>query len=75
VQRSLPDPFPFPQAHVATRSRRPATDMPPSFAATTAIPFGNIVVLVIVAAMAGVVSALLPARRAGKLNVLDAIAS
>ncbi len=49
--------------------------MPRSFAATTAIPFGNIVVLMIVAAMAGVVAAWLPARRAGKLNVLDAIAS
>ncbi len=49
--------------------------MPPTFAATTAIPVGNIIVLMIVAAMAGVVAAWLPARRAGKLNVLDAIAS
>ena len=49
--------------------------MPPSFAATTAIPFVNIIVLMIVAAAAGVIAAWLPARRAGKLNVLDAIAS
>ena len=49
--------------------------MPPSFAATTAIPVANIIVLMIVAAVAGVIAAWLPARRAGKLNVLDAIAS
>jgi len=50
-----------------------ATALPASFVSTTAIPFGSIVVLVIVAGSAGVVAAWLPARRAGKLNVLDAI--
>ena len=49
------------------------TAMPASFAATIAIPYANIVILMIVAAVAGVVAAWLPARRAGKLNVLDAI--
>ena len=48
--------------------------MPEAFAATTAVPFGSIIVLMIVAAAAGMVAAWLPARRAGKLNVLDAIA-
>ena len=48
--------------------------LPESFAATMAVPFGSIIVLMIVAAAAGMIAAWLPARRAGKLNVLDAIA-
>jgi putative ABC transport system permease protein len=51
-----------------------ATALPASFASTTAIPVVNIVVLMVIAAVAGVIAAWLPARRAGKLNVLDAIA-
>ena len=51
-----------------------ATALPSTFASSTSIPLGNIAVLMIVAALAGVVAAWLPARRAGKLNVLDAIA-
>jgi len=51
-----------------------ATALPSTFASSTSIPVGNIAVLMIVAALAGVVAAWLPARRAGKLNVLDAIA-
>ena len=39
-----------------------------------AIPWISLIVLVIVASLAGLVAGFLPARRAGKLNVLDAIA-
>ena len=49
--------------------------LPASFAGTLAIPGGQIIVLVAVAAVAGLVAALLPARRAGRMNVLAAIAS
>ena len=49
------------------------TALPDSFASTLAIPIPSIALLVIVAAMAGVLAAVLPARRAGRLNVLDAI--
>ena len=48
--------------------------LPDTFASTLAIPVQSIVVLVAVAATAGVAAAWLPARRAGRLNVLDAIA-
>jgi putative ABC transport system permease protein len=47
--------------------------LPASFASSLAIPVQSIAVLVIVAATAGVLAAVLPARRAGRLNVLDAI--
>ena len=50
------------------------TALPATFAATTSVPVTSIAILMIVAALAGVVAAWLPARRAGKLNVLDAIA-
>jgi putative ABC transport system permease protein len=50
------------------------TALPATFAATTSIPVASIAILMMVAAVAGVVAAWLPARRAGKLNVLDAIA-
>lgn len=49
------------------------TALPSSFAASTAVPIGSIVTLMIVAGLAGVVAAWLPARRAGRLDVLDAI--
>lgn len=39
------------------------------------IPTGTLIVVVVLAAFAGVVAALLPARRAARLNVLDAISS
>jgi putative ABC transport system permease protein len=48
--------------------------LPTSFASGLSIPVVQIVVLMLVAAGAGVVAAWLPARRAGRLNVLDAIA-
>ncbi len=49
------------------------TALPSSFAASTAVPVGSILTLMIVAGLAGVVAAWLPARRAGRLDVLDAI--
>lgn len=48
--------------------------LPDSFAGRVAVPGGQIVVLVAVAAVAGLIAALLPARRAGRMNVLAAIA-
>jgi putative ABC transport system permease protein len=39
------------------------------------LPVGSLVVIVVIAAVAGVVAAILPARRAAKLNILSAIAT
>ena len=47
--------------------------LPDDFASAMVIPVQSILTLVVVAALAGVVAAVLPARRAGRLNVLDAI--
>jgi putative ABC transport system permease protein len=52
-----------------------ATAMPPSVITTIAIPSGTIVLIVLIAAVCGVVAGLLPARRAARLDVLRAIAS
>jgi len=49
------------------------TALPDTFVSTLSVPASRIVVLVVVAAVAGVIAAWLPARRAGRLNVLDAI--
>lgn len=49
--------------------------LPDSFASAMVIPVQSLVALVAVAAGAGVLAAVLPARRAGRLNVLDAIAA
>jgi len=38
------------------------------------IPAGQLVVLLVLAAIAGVLAAILPARRAARLDVLDALA-
>jgi putative ABC transport system permease protein len=43
--------------------------------AKTVIPFGQLAIIVAIAAMCGVVAALLPARRAARLDVLKAIAT
>jgi putative ABC transport system permease protein len=40
---------------------------------TLTIPVGQLVAMLIVAALLGVVAAIWPARRAAKLNVLEAI--
>jgi putative ABC transport system permease protein len=39
------------------------------------VPVGQLIIIVIIAALAGVVAAILPARRAAKLNILNAIAN
>jgi len=39
------------------------------------LPIGSLIILVILGAVAGTISAVLPARRAARLNVLDAIAT
>ena len=43
-----------------------------NFAAVT-IPVGTLVVFVIAAIIAGIIAAIFPARRAGRLNVLEAL--
>jgi putative ABC transport system permease protein len=40
-----------------------------------AVPYGQLAVYVVLGAVAGVVAALLPARRGARLNVLEAIAT
>ena len=47
--------------------------LPSTFVSTFSVPVPSILVMVLVAAIAGVVAALLPARRAARLDVLDAI--
>lgn len=44
------------------------------FLSTIAIPWGRLVIFVLIAVVAGVVASLWPARRAARLNVLEAIA-
>jgi putative ABC transport system permease protein len=48
--------------------------MPESVITTISVPLGSLVGIVVVSIMAGVVAGLLPARRAARLKVLDAIA-
>ena len=47
--------------------------LPTTIVDRLAIPVGQIVVIVIVAALAGLLAAFFPARRAARLNVLDAV--
>lgn len=49
--------------------------LPAEFTSTLAIPVNRIVILVAVAGVAGLIAARGPAKRAGRLDVLDAIAS
>ena len=49
--------------------------LPAEFTSTLAIPVDRIVILVLVAGVAGLIAARGPAKRAGKLDVLDAIAN
>lgn len=49
------------------------TILPDSIISQFAVPVGTLVIYVVVAGLAGLVAAWLPARRAGRLNVLDAI--
>ena len=48
--------------------------VPDTFASGVSVPVRSIVILVLLAAVTGVIAAWLPAGRAGRLNVLDAIA-
>ncbi len=48
--------------------------IPDSFIGTLAIPWPTLVIYVVIAALAGLIAASLPARRAARLNILDAIA-
>jgi len=47
--------------------------IPDTFINTVSVPFGSLVVYLVIAGLAGIVAAILPARRAARLNVLDAI--
>ena len=47
--------------------------IPDTFINTVSIPYGNLVVYLVIAGLAGILAAILPARRAARLNVLDAI--
>ncbi|MDH4276808.1 MAG: ABC transporter permease, partial [Acidimicrobiia bacterium] len=48
--------------------------LPDTFITVVTVPVGRLVLMVAIAGFAGLLAALLPARRAGRLNVLDAIA-
>ena len=48
--------------------------IPDSLISTLAVPWTTLVVYVVIAALAGLIAASLPARRAARLNILDAIA-
>ena len=47
---------------------------PDSFITTVDVPFGTLAIYVAAAGLAGLLAAVLPARRAGRMNILDAIA-
>jgi hypothetical protein len=49
--------------------------LPNSFVTTTVIPFNTIVIILIASVVVGIFAAIFPARRAAKLDVLDAIAT
>lgn len=49
--------------------------LPETFITTVRVPVGQLVVLLVLSVFAGLVAAIFPARRAGKLDVLAAIAS
>jgi putative ABC transport system permease protein len=48
--------------------------IPDTFVKEISIPTGSLVVYVVIAALAGLIAAILPARRAGRMDVLEAIA-
>ena len=47
--------------------------LPESFVQTLAVPWLDLVFFVAVSAVAGLLAAILPAVRAGRMNILDAI--
>jgi putative ABC transport system permease protein len=50
------------------------TALPDSFVSTVSIPWVSLVIYVLLAAVAGLAAAVFPARRAARLNILEAIA-
>jgi putative ABC transport system permease protein len=48
--------------------------LPDNFISGVTVPYGTLVSLVILAAVVGVLAAILPARRASRLDILDAVA-
>jgi putative ABC transport system permease protein len=50
------------------------TAIPDTYLSVVSVPTIRLIIMVVVAAVARLVAALLPARRAGRLDVLDAIA-
>ncbi|WP_420443068.1 ABC transporter permease [Candidatus Poriferisodalis sp.] len=51
-----------------------ALALPDSFVTDVDVPVGSLVIYVAVAGLAGLLAAVLPARRAGRMNILEAIA-
>ena len=51
-----------------------ALALPESFVQVVAVPWLDLVVFVVISAVAGLLAAILPAVRAGRMNILDAIA-
>ncbi|MYI15331.1 MAG: FtsX-like permease family protein, partial [Acidimicrobiaceae bacterium] len=51
-----------------------ALALPESFVQVVAVPWLDLVVFVVISAVAGLLAAILPAIRAGRMNILDAIA-
>ena len=49
--------------------------LPKSVISTTTVPVATLIILVLLAALVGVFAAIWPARRASRLNVLEAIAN
>lgn len=49
--------------------------LPESFVSTITVPFTLLLVLLVIALLAGMTAAIFPARRASRMNVLDAIAT
>ena len=49
------------------------TALPDSFVSVTSVPTARVGLLVLASAIAGLIAALLPARRAARMNLLDAI--
>lgn len=52
-----------------------AIAIPDTAVNTVAVPWGSLAIYVVVAAVAGLIAAIIPARRAARMNVLEAIAT
>ena len=49
------------------------TALPESIVNTFAVPWGSLIVYIVIAAIAGLIAGVYPAIRASRMNVLDAI--